>query len=695
MDMSRRFSRIFSFIATAAAVLVVASVVPAVADDIYNTLDASIDASAETLNLNTGGAAQTVTFGVDQLNGDGKNGCNFQGAQIATFQVNVSAPARVTVSPSTLTFDSCSSNPTLTVTPGATAGSSTVSLTQLTNQTSGTFNVAPATFSAVVANNNVAPTVSAKAANATGNEGQTLSTSGAFADSNGVNTITSITKTSGAGTVTPTGSGGWGWSLPTTDNGSGSVVVTATDSGGLTATDTFTWTANNVAPTIVSDAGNVSGTEGIAMSNGGSFTDVSGDLPLTITQSAGPGTVTQGADNTWSWSHTPADQTSDPVTVSVQVSDGDGGTTTDSFTFTAVNANPQIVIKAANITVNEGQTASTNGAFGDVAADPLTITRVPLIGTLTSATTGTWSWSLLTQDQTSAAITVNANDGDGGSQVDVFSYTVLNVAPSVSVSPANASGVEGTVLASGGAFTDPGAANDPLTITKTAGDGTVTDNGDGTWTWAYTPADEGSGSVTVSADDGDGGTKTTTFNWSATNLNPVVQNAAADATGNEGDTLSTSGRFRDVPGDALTITKLSGSGTVTDNHDGTWSWSLPTNDVENGTVVVQVTDGDGGSTTDSSTTPLPTSRPPSRTRQTTPSVTREAPSRRMGRSRVLPLTRWSSSKYLAWARWWTTVMVRGRGRWPRRTTSLVQLPFASATMTETSRKTRSPIRQTT
>ncbi len=81
---------------------------------------------------------------------------------------------------------------------------------------------------------------------------------------------------------------------------------------------------------------------------------------------------------------------------------------------------------------------------------------------------------------------------------------------------------------------------------------------------------------------------------------PAVATAAADASGNEGDTLTTLGAFSDADGNStLIITKASGDGTVVDNGDGTWSWSLPTTDNGSGTVVVQASDGEHAAATDS------------------------------------------------------------------------------------------------
>jgi hypothetical protein len=85
----------------------------------------------------------------------------------------------------------------------------------------------------------------------------------------------------------------------------------------------------------------------------------------------------------------------------------------------------------------------------------------------------------------------------------------------------------------------------------------------------------------------------------APNSDPVVSTAAADADGTEGDTLSTSGTFTDPDNDTLTLTADNTVGTFTDNGDGTWSWSYPTNDdVASNTITVTADDANGGTATD-------------------------------------------------------------------------------------------------
>jgi len=84
---------------------------------------------------------------------------------------------------------------------------------------------------------------------------------------------------------------------------------------------------------------------------------------------------------------------------------------------------------------------------------------------------------------------------------------------------------------------------------------------------------------------------------------PQVGTAAGDANGNEGTpgNPATSGTFTDQDGNnSLTITKVSGAGTVTDLGGGAFSWSIVTTDDDpGGTVVVQASDAEHTAATQS------------------------------------------------------------------------------------------------
>src|SRR5918996_684731 len=94
-----------------AALLLSTSVVHA--DDISNDLDADIDAVAEVMPLNVGGASGATNLYLQPRNGDGKNGCNITGGQALVLSVASSDLGVATVSPGSVTFDSCGDTHTL------------------------------------------------------------------------------------------------------------------------------------------------------------------------------------------------------------------------------------------------------------------------------------------------------------------------------------------------------------------------------------------------------------------------------------------------------------------------------------------------------------------------------------------------------------------------------------------------------
>jgi hypothetical protein len=119
----------------------------ALADDISNNLDLTVDASLEVMSVATGGTG-AVSFKVHPTNGDGNSGCNLDSAaESVTFSVLTSNASVATVAPGSINFTGpgCNDTPSVTVT-GVGAGSATISLSETSNTTGGTFNVAPAAF---------------------------------------------------------------------------------------------------------------------------------------------------------------------------------------------------------------------------------------------------------------------------------------------------------------------------------------------------------------------------------------------------------------------------------------------------------------------------------------------------------------------------------------------------------------------
>ncbi|MFF1384385.1 PxKF domain-containing protein [Arthrobacter sp. NPDC058288] len=147
--------------AVTAGGMLLAGAVVAQADTVFNNLDGSVDAVAEIMPLNVGGPAGTTTLAIEPANGDGKQGCNLTASSVLTLNLVSSNTAAATVSPSSVTFSSCGDTKLVTVTPAAT-GVSTITASQVANNTGGTFDLTQATFTVNVvapAPANTAPTL--------------------------------------------------------------------------------------------------------------------------------------------------------------------------------------------------------------------------------------------------------------------------------------------------------------------------------------------------------------------------------------------------------------------------------------------------------------------------------------------------------------------------------------------------------
>ncbi|MHC6592084.1 PxKF domain-containing protein [Arthrobacter sp. C152] len=203
------------------------------ADDIYNNLDTSIDSIAELMPLNAGGANGSTTLAVRERNSDGKNGCNLTGSTTLTLNLSSSNPAVATVSPSIVVFTSCNDPKTLTISPVA-AGSATVTATQVSNTTIGTFDLAPATFTVNVAA--PAPSNTAPVLNVTGVTAGASYTKGSVPAA-----LCSVTDTEDGPSTFAAKLGAISGTDAAGGVGSQTASCSYTDKGGLTASGSVTY----------------------------------------------------------------------------------------------------------------------------------------------------------------------------------------------------------------------------------------------------------------------------------------------------------------------------------------------------------------------------------------------------------------------------------------------------------------------
>ncbi len=212
----------------------------AFADDISNTLDATVDAEAEVMPLNVGGANGTTEIYLIEAKDDGKNGCNLQNTtEYVTFSVTSDDPSVASVSPSSITFNNCSDRFTLTVTP-ILKGSARISLAQTAiSVDKGTFNATGATFDVNVSNSsNTAPSL--EITGVTGGEDYEIGSVPAA-------TCNVTDAEDGNSSFAATLSG----SLDAYGLGEQTASCSYTDAGGLTASASVTYTiVDTTAPVI-------------------------------------------------------------------------------------------------------------------------------------------------------------------------------------------------------------------------------------------------------------------------------------------------------------------------------------------------------------------------------------------------------------------------------------------------------------
>jgi hypothetical protein len=284
------------------------------ADDISNNLDASVDAVAEAMPLTENGADGTTQLYVTPRNGDGKGGCNLTGSSVLVLSVSSSNTAVATVSPSSVTFGSCGDLKTLTVTPHN-QGTATISVSQTSNNTGGTFNLAPATFTVNVAPPpNTPPTVTV--AGVTGgspyDKGSVPAATCQVTDAEDGNSSFAATLSAVTG--------------PYASDGIGEQTASCsyTDDGGLTASGSETYgIVDPSAPTIGSTISptNPDGDNGWYKSDvtlGWTVTEPESPHSLQTTGCVSQDITTDQAETTYSCSASSAGGTTGPVDVAIK-----------------------------------------------------------------------------------------------------------------------------------------------------------------------------------------------------------------------------------------------------------------------------------------------------------------------------------------------------------------------------------------
>lgn len=531
--------RVSLLIGTFAMALLFAAL--AYADDISNTLDATIDADFEAMALNVGGGTGSTTLIVTPRNSDGKNGCNLTGSTTLGVSAASSNTGVATVSPTSLTFTACGDIKTITVTPVAT-GTADVTLSQTSNTTEGTFNLLPARFTVSVA----PPPNTAPAVQVTGVTHGSSHHHGSVPNAGCLVSDTEDGLTNSTSAATPTLSP---FSGPYAADGIGAQTAQCsyTDGGGLTQTVEATYIVTDPsAPQITASP---VGTLGL---NGWYRSDVT--LTWLVEESQSPSSLAKTG--------------CDPQSITV-----DQAATTYSCSATSAGGSSgplSVVIKrdasAPTVTGAPSTSASAAGWYKTAVTLTWTCADVGPSGLLHSCPATT----VLNGEGRNQAGTLGPISDNAGNTTTGTSSPVVNIdmtPPSVSAAtaatPINVSGTEWYK----DSVTFQWTANDPLLTDGSAGSGASTP-APASSTFSTT----GTGhSATASASDLAGNTGTgslTGINVDASNPSvgltcptTVMLGGAANATWSASDTGS--GLATPVSGTITLVTDTVGTKTVT------------------------------------------------------------------------------------------------------------------------------------
>ena len=229
-----------------------------------------------------------------------------------------------------------------------------------------------------------------------------------------------LTIDSSTGEVTSTAPGN-------DDVGVYALEITATDTGGATATQNLNLevTNTNDTPTAITlDNTSVDENASGAVIGTLSATDV--DLGETHTYTVDDTRFKVVGDQLQLKSGESLDhETEATVTVNVTATDSGGLTVIQAFTINVndVNEAPVVSVDTTAVVVDEGDTANNSGTFSDV--DSGTVSLSASIGTVTDNGNGTWSWSYTTSNASNdtQTVTITATDGELTATVS-FALTV-------------------------------------------------------------------------------------------------------------------------------------------------------------------------------------------------------------------------------------------------------------------------------
>ncbi len=395
-------------------------------------------------------------------------------------------------------------------------------------------------------------------------------------------------------------------------NGVYTVTVTATDAGGLSTTQTFSWTVTNPGPVAVNDTATTNEDTAVLIDVLPNDSDPDGD-PITLIAAAatvGQATVVGNQVN-----YAPPANFNGTATITYTISDGEGGTATATITVTVTPENDAPVGTALPPQDTEdGAVISVPVAanFTDVDGDRLTFAAADLPpGLSIDPDSGVISGTIdNSASQTGGGVytaTITVSDGNGGTTTQTITFNVTNPGP-LAVDD-SASTDEDVPVTISPLANDSDPDGDDLTITAAdAVNGSVVVNPDGTVTYTPNPGFNGTDTITYEISDGEGGTSIAEITVTVADVNdiPTISGSIGDQTNLDSQVISlpVAGAFTDPDGDALSYTATGlPAGLTIDPATGVISGTIDrsASQVNGGVYAITVTADDGRGGTVSTT----------------------------------------------------------------------------------------------
>ena len=412
--------------------------------------------------------------------------------------------------------------------------------------------------------------------------------------------------------TTPTGmtidpvSGLIQWTPTNSQVGDNTVVVSVTDTTGLSVSQSFVITVVNVneAPTITSTP-NSSATQGSVYQYPVIATDPDSGDTLTYALDVMPAGMTIDAGGVIAW--TPSEEQVGVQTVTVRVSDSGGLSDAQTFTVNVANQpNPPVFTSTPVTTADEGtayvyDADATDSDVGDTLTYSLDTAPA---GMTIDAATGVINWSPSGADVGTQDVVVRVTDSDSLFATQSYGILVTDVpyAPVITSTPVTTAAVD---VAYSYDVEASDADGDVLSYSLVeAPSGMAIDGTSGLISWTPTSAQVGSHPVTLQVDDGNGGTATQSYTVAvaaAPNTAPNITSTPA-TTAMEGVAYSYDVDATDADGDTLSYSLVTApSGMTIDGTSGLVSWTPSAAQVGSHPVSVQADDGNGGTTSQSYT----------------------------------------------------------------------------------------------